>query len=199
MRPCKEKTIMSSHRSHYLDSYTIPYPSGHQKPRCYSENVKVVASCFLWSCFSDICLHTSNATVQTLLASNHPGRKCQWKGGCQMYHHLILWWCLSLLCYFSMGSGEHHHFGSSEYLCSFRCGRHLEHGDWQRCLSCLGWPWLRVDSSPVCLLISSRKIGTPRKKGGKSDDSCANSSSSAEEGRMRHCHCQRGLPASNEW
>jgi len=49
-------------------------------------------------------------------------------------------------------------------------------------------PWLallvllRVDSSPVCLLISSRKIGTPRKKGGKSGDSSANSSSSAEEG-----------------
>ena len=90
-----------------------------------TENVEAASSCFLWSCCSDICLHTSNATVQTLLASNHPGRKCQWKGGCQMYHRLSLWWCLSLLCYFSMGSGEHHHFGSSKCLCSFRRGLYL--------------------------------------------------------------------------
>lgn len=42
-------------------------------------------------------------------------------------------------------------------------------------------PLLCVDSSRLCVLLSSRKIGIPRKKVGKLHDSLANSSSSLEE------------------
>ena len=76
-----------------------------------------------------------------------------------------------------MGSGEHHHFGSSKCLCSFRRGLYLG-----VCLALVGLVGRTSRRFlPSLLLISSRKIGTPRKEVGKSDDSSTNSSS-AEEG-----------------